>query len=171
MADKEPEAVSQPTLKDRLGAALSQMENKKRAIPLSISPQFPVEFETDYCVICKRLRLDKDQTGITCGNLQCLAELGKSWGGVIAILKTMAERLGIDTKGLSLEDVSAMSEKIEGELADHEEIASDLENIGQILGIKTEDKNIKMLLEAIRAEVDALSQTVKVAEAQINVKS
>ena len=84
----EEEEKAPPTLRERLELALSQSEAKKAIItpPPGLYPVFPTRFETERCVICKGARIDHDQTGITCGNPRCIAEVGANWTLVISIL-------------------------------------------------------------------------------------
>jgi hypothetical protein len=89
------------TKKLTLAQKITQLSSP-RGSTLPINPHSKKGLEITTCVICGNTRIHPDLTGITCGEPECLLELGGQFGEkekeVINVLEKVLGILGMENK-------------------------------------------------------------------------
>lgn len=120
----------------------------KKEIYLPINPHETKENQMTFCEICGSPRIYPDPTGVTCGNSQCLLELGKQWkekeetkeliNNVVNTLKEVAAMLEIDNEALP-DDAEEICNKIKEKVEPMDSALQHLKEVAQNLGLDEPD--------------------------------
>lgn len=153
-----------PTLSSEIKGFLRRLENKLGVAEgnlrhfLSVKRTNQIESDSYFlpgrlfCLICGQIRLDKDPTGLTCGDVRCLVGISRKFEKLSEYsesLKSLAKTAGL---GENTADASIVL-KIEGKIEDAVTMRTALEDIARMLGLDVLE-NIEDLCNSIKVELE-----------------